>query len=48
MNEEKENIQETEEIGSSARELIKPENIVGVFTSTTKEMLNYLLSDKED
>lgn len=34
-----------EELGSSARELMKPENVIGVF-SDTKQMFKYLLGEE--
>ncbi len=37
--------EKTEELGSAAKELMKPENIVGVFEST-EEMIQYLLSEE--
>ncbi len=37
--------EKTEELGSAAKELMKPENIVGVFEST-EEMIQHLLSEE--
>ena len=34
-----------EELGSSAKELMKPENVIGVFTDT-KQMFKYLLGEE--
>ena len=42
----KQSIDENEELGSAVKELLRPENIVGVFDST-EEMFKFLLSEKE-
>ena len=38
MNEEKENMQETEELGSEVKELLKSENLIGPFNSVESFM----------